>query len=108
MADALEIGLQMPFHRNGHAIFEKLLLPGRQFGGQVAHTLLGVLAISGATEVHFGVDETMPAMAASARGVIFEKLHMAAALGAFDVKNGIRIPVLGVLTRAFHDPSPAT
>jgi hypothetical protein len=48
----------------------------------------------------------MPAMVAPAGGIVFEELYHAAASGTFDVKNSIGIPVLGILSRAFHDGSP--
>jgi hypothetical protein len=48
----------------------------------------------------------MSALSASASGIVFKEFYGSTALGTFDVKDGILIPVLGVLPRAFHDGSP--
>jgi len=43
------------------------------------------------------------ALGAVSSGVVLEELHCLAAFRTRRFKNGIRLPVTGVLSRAFHD-----
>jgi hypothetical protein len=108
MTDAFEVTLQVPLDRDSHTILEQIFLLGHQLRRQVSQALFGVLAVGSAPEIHFGVDESVPAAAASACRVVLEELHPLPALGAFNLKNRIRTPILGILSGAFHGPSPAT
>jgi hypothetical protein len=48
----------------------------------------------------------MAAVSAFAGGVVFEEFNMMTALGAFYVKNCAFLPVLCILSRAFHGSGP--
>jgi hypothetical protein len=67
--------------------------------------LFGKLAVGGTAEIHFRIDEAVTAAAALAGGVVFEKFDRMVALWTFDLKNGPRLPILGILSRAFHGVS---
>jgi hypothetical protein len=64
--------------------------------------LFGELAVCGASEVHIGIDKSVAAVRAFSGGVILEKFDAFSALRASGFKNGSWLPVLGILSRAFH------
>jgi hypothetical protein len=103
MADLFEIGFIIAFHFNGHPVFKQVFFLGQQLIGHGPQALFGKLAVSRAAKIHFGIDEPVTTAAALAGGVIFEKFDRLIALGALDFKYGPRLPVFGILSRAFHD-----
>jgi anthranilate/para-aminobenzoate synthase component II len=75
---------------------------GEEFGRHCPDTLFGKLAVRRASEIHVGIDKTVLAVRAFAGGVVLEKFNTVAALRTFGFKNRSWLPVLGILSRAFH------
>jgi hypothetical protein len=50
-----------------------------------------------------GIYKPVVAIGAVPGGVVLEELHCPTAFRTFGFKNGIRFPVSGVLSGAFHD-----
>ena len=59
MPDALKIRSEIALHLDGHPIFQQILLLGQQLRGQGAQALLGILAVGGAAEIHFGIEHAL-------------------------------------------------
>ena len=76
MADAFEILSEIAFHLNGHPVLQQVLFLGHQFRGQIPETLLGILTVGGAAEIHLGVQDPLPAFFAAAGGIVFKELHL--------------------------------
>ena len=102
MADSFKIAFKIAFHFNCHPILEQVLFLGQKLRRQIADTLLRILAVGGTAKIHLRIDETVSAIAALARRIVFEKLHCVITLGALDFKNCTRLPVLRVLSGTFH------
>jgi hypothetical protein len=64
--------------------------------------LFGVFAVRCAPEIHIRIYESVSAIIAFARRIIFEKLNVAAAFRAIYIKDGSLLPVPAVLSGAFH------
>jgi hypothetical protein len=106
MADPFEILFKMALHLDGHPIFKQPLFLSNKFRRKVAYTLLGILTIRGATKIHTGVQKAVTAFLTSTGGVILKKFHINSALGAFGLKDGPRLPITAILSRAFHGYLP--
>jgi hypothetical protein len=68
--------------------------------------LLRILAVRGTTKIHIGIQKAVTAFFAVAGGIILKELHFMPALGALGFKNGSRLPITAVLSRAFHGFPP--
>jgi hypothetical protein len=107
MTDSSEILFEIPFHLNGYTILEEVLFLGNQLGRKIADALIRVPAVRGTTKIHFGIEKSVTTFFAQTRGVIFKKLYHSPTFGAFGLKDGPRLPIAAVLSRAFHGISSA-
>jgi hypothetical protein len=64
--------------------------------------LFSKLTICGTAKVHIGIDKPVAAVATFAGCIIFEKFHQPAAFRAIGLEYGPRLPVLCILSWAFH------
>jgi hypothetical protein len=104
MADPLEIHAKILFHLYRHPILEQVLLLSHEIFGQSAQALLGKPAIGGTPEIHLRIHDLLVAVATSTGGIILEKFHHMPAFRTFGLKNGILVPILGILSRTLHHP----
>jgi len=102
MAYPLEIQLEIEFHLNRDPVLEEIFFLLYQFRRKVAEAVLGKLAVSCATKIHLGIEHLVPALLARSPGLIFEKLDLVAAVGAFGIEYRVEFPKPWVLSWAFH------
>jgi hypothetical protein len=102
VAYAFEILLEIELHLHSYAIFEQVLFLFDQFGRKVSKAVFGKLAVSGATEIHLGIQYLMATFVALAPGFILEELDHCPTVGTFSIKDRVKLPESRVLSRAFH------
>jgi hypothetical protein len=100
--DPLGVALEHAFH-----FVDKLVSQDTQLRHRNAHALLGIPAPLGATEINLRVDDKLPTRSALELRLVLKKLDAAAALGALDFEDVLRLPKSLILSRAFnHVESP--
>ena len=106
MTDSFKIALEIAFHFDGHAIFQKILLLCQQFGRQIPNALFGILAIRCTAKIHIRINKPVAAVSAFSGRIVFEKFDGMITFRAFYIKNCSGLPVLCVLPGTFHRSYP--